>query len=190
MEVVDTTQINSFASQAMQADFPVSPQITVPAQVLQDLLAEVQELRTEVAALQEERAQDRAEFTRFKAAHKTFAIQTTKDLDQLFEAAEKPTATPGKPTKKTEQHITDIANVLAATEKRLIERQVPRSALTRYRSEGVTFSELARVLGLTVDRIRQLSRIAATDQRFNICWHPRRKNTKIFKLRRWDAPGL
>jgi DNA-directed RNA polymerase sigma subunit (sigma70/sigma32) len=90
-------------------------------------------------------------------------------------------------TQKTQDHITSIAVILAAKEKRLIESQTAHAYVTRLRKEGMTFSELANIMGLTVDRIRQLSRIAATDQRFNITWHPRKKNTKIIKLRRWDA---
>jgi len=93
-------------------------------------------------------------------------------------------------TKKTQDHITEIAHILGAKEKRLIEGQAGRAYVDKLRKEGMTFSQLANVLGLTVDRIRQLSRIAATDQRFNITWHPRKKNTKIIKLRRWDALGL
>jgi len=93
-------------------------------------------------------------------------------------------------TKKTQDHITEIAHILGAKEKRLIEGQAGRAYVDKLRKEGMTFSQLATVLGLTVDRIRQLSRIAATDQRFNITWHPRKKNTKISKLRRWDALGL
>ena len=93
-------------------------------------------------------------------------------------------------TKKTQDHITEIAHILGAKEKRLIEGQAARPYVDKLRKEGMTFSQLANVLGLTVDRIRQLSRIAATDQRFNITWHPRKKNTKIIKLRRWDALGL
>jgi hypothetical protein len=54
----------------------------------------------------------------------------------------------------------------------------------------MTFSDIAGLLGVTVDRVRQLSRIAATDQRLVVSWHPRKKNTKIFRLSRWDFPGL
>jgi len=54
----------------------------------------------------------------------------------------------------------------------------------------MTFSDIAGLLGVTVDRVRQLSRIAATDQRLVVSWHPRKKNTKIFRLSRWDTPGL
>ncbi len=111
-----------------------------------------------------------------------------EDLATLEKTATKPKAV--EPTQKTLDHLTEIAAILGAKEKRLIEGQAPRSYLARLRKEGMTFSQLSAVMGLTVDRVRQLSRIAATDQRFNITWHPRRKNTKIFKLRRWDVQGL
>ena len=100
---------------------------------------------------------------------------------------DKPAPAPTKTTQKTEVHITEIAHILGAKEKRLIEGQAGRAYVDKLRKEGMTFSELANIMGLTVDRIRQLSRIAATDQRFNITWHPRKKNTKIIKLRRWDV---
>ena len=90
-------------------------------------------------------------------------------------------------TQKTQDHITSIAHILASKEKRLIEGQAPRAYTDKLRKEGMTFSQLANVLGLTVDRVRQLAKIASGDQRFNITWHPRKKNTKIIKLRRWDA---
>lgn len=112
-----------------------------------------------------------------------------KDLSKLEETRPTP-ETAKKTTKKTEGNITRIALILANKEKRLIEGQAPRSYVDRLRKEGMTFSQLANIMGLTTDRIRQLSKIAAGDQRFNITWHPRKKNTKIFKLRRWDAPGL
>jgi hypothetical protein len=110
-----------------------------------------------------------------------------KDLSKLEETRPTPAK---KPTKKTQDHITQIACLLANKEKRLVEGSAPRSYVDRLRKEGMTFSQLANIMGLTTDRIRQLSQLAAGDQRFNITWHPRKKNTKIFKLRRWDAPGL
>jgi len=108
-------------------------------------------------------------------------------IKQLQGAAATKEQQAAKTTQKTQDHLTRIAAILGAKERRLIEGQAARHYLVRYRKEGMTFSEIAALMGLTVDRIRQLSRLAATDQRFNICWHPRKKNTKIFKLRRWDA---
>jgi hypothetical protein len=108
-----------------------------------------------------------------------------QDLSELEKTATKPK---GEPTQKTLDHLTEIATILGAKEKRLREGPQESSIyLARFKREGMTFSELSVVMDLTVDRIRQLSRLAATDQRFNIGWHPRRKNTKIIKLRRWDV---
>ena len=186
----------------MQADFVQSSEeatFILNSSQLKEIISQavektIQPLEDKIAQLRDERAQDRAEFERFKATHRTFAVQTTKDLDALFDANLKPTATPQPPTKtttkKTSDHIDEIALILANCEKGLVQSAAPKHYLTKLRKEGMKFSDLAAIMGLTVDRIRQLSRIAATDQRFNITWHPRKKNTKIIKLRRWDAPGL
>ena len=197
MEVVDTTQINTFGSKPPKADFvPTSEQlITLTISQLQDLITQavtkaVQPLRDEVSQLRATVARQDEKIATLGSTQDTQAENQLIQLRLINDLRTKKGLPPAEATQKTQDHITEIAHILEATESRLIERQVQRSALTRYRSEGVTFSELARVTGLTVDRIRQLSRIAATDQRFNICWHPRKKNTKIFKLRRWDAPGL
>ena len=202
MEVVDTTQINSLLCHVIQADFvPPSEEAAfilsasqLSALISQAIEKAIQPLEDKIAQLRDDRAQDRAEFERFKATHRAFAVQTTKDLDALFEANLKPTATPQPSTKtttkKTSDHIDEIALILANRERGLVQSAAPKHYLTKLRKEGMTFSQLASVMGLTVDRIRQLSRIAATDQRFNITWHPRKKNTKIIKLRKWDAPGL
>jgi type I site-specific restriction endonuclease len=199
MSEIANASIKTFGPAAPQADFVQSSEqlITLTIGQLQDLITQAvtkanQPLQDEVSQL---RATVASQDEKIAALESTQDTQAENQLIQLrlindLRQAAKKEAVPSETTQKTQDHITEIAHILEATERRLIERQVPRSALTRYRSEGVTFSELARVMGLTVDRIRQLSRIAATDQRFNICWHPRKKNTKIFKLHRWDAPEL
>lgn len=112
-----------------------------------------------------------------------------QDLSELEKTATKPKA--AEPTQKTLDHLTEIAMILGNMERRLTEGpQESRIYLARLKREGMTFSQLAARMNLTTDRIRQLSRIAATDQRFNISWHPRKKNTKIIKLRRWDVQNL
>ena len=199
MEVVDTTQINSFAPIAAQTDFPVSPSeeavfilnsgqlsalITKAIEPLQD---RVKDLVKIVAAQGEQIAALEATLD----THADNSLIQLRLINGLREDAHKsPENAAPAPTQKTQGHITSIAVILGAKEKRLIEGQAPRAYVDRLRKEGMTFSELANIMGLTVDRIRQLSRIAATDQRFNITWHPRKKNTKIIKLRRWDALGL
>ena len=193
---VASANINSFGN-IPKADFeqPSEQLITLTAGQLQDLLGAIHSLKAEVAALQEQRHQDHQEIAELRQMVASLeATQDTQGENQFIMLklinGLKEERAPPEPTKKTQDHINDIALILGTKEKRLIEDQASRHYLQRYREEGMTFSQLAGVMGLTVDRIRQLSRIAATDQRFNICWHPRKKNTKIFKLRRWDAPGL
>jgi hypothetical protein len=164
----------------------------VPVDVLQSLLQEVHSVKEEVAQLREERAQDKAELAALQDDLKRFHVFTnTGKVDDLFETMEAIEARvnnrPTKPTQKTLDRLNQIAAILGNREQSLINSEAPRAYISRLRREGMTFNQLATVMELTVDRIRQLSRIAATDQRFNICWHPRKKNTKIFKLRRWDA---
>jgi hypothetical protein len=197
MSEIANARIKTFGPAAPQADFvPTSEQlITLTIGQLQDLITQavtraIQPLQDEVSQLRATIARQDEKISTLESTQDTQAENQLIQLRLVNDLRTKKGLPPAEATQKTQDHITEIAKILEATERRLIERQVPRSALTRYRSEGVTFSELSRVMGLTVDRIRQLSRIAATDQRFNICWHPRKKNTKIFKLRRWDAPGL
>ena len=154
-------------------------------------------MKDEVAALREEHDKDRQELAaiRLKMASLEKQQDTLADnqliqlrlIREVKEENHKEPVITKKPTQKTQDHITSIAAILGAKEKRLIESQAAQAYVARLRREGMTFSELARVMGLTVDRIRQLAKIAAGDQRFNITWHPRKKNTKIIKLRRWDA---
>jgi hypothetical protein len=205
MEVVDTTQINSFAPFAAQTDFLVSPSeeavfilnsgqlsalitkaIEKAIEPLQDRVKDLEKIVAaqgeQIATLTSTQEQDVNRICLDIA----YDRQRLARLEKV--SKEKPAPAPTrKTTQKTEAHITEIAHILGAKEKRLIEGQAGRAYVDKLRKEGMTFSQLANVLGLTVDRIRQLSRIVATDQRFNITWHPRKKNTKIIKLRRWDA---
>ena len=201
MSEIAVAKINSFAPIAAQTDFPVSPSEEavfikvcqlheIISRALQPLQAEVRDLKATVARQDEKIAALEATLD----THADNSLIQLRLINGIREDVHKPpenaAPAPKKTTQKTQDHITSIAVILAAKEKRLIESQTAHAYVTRLRKEGMTFSELANIMGLTVDRIRQLSRIAATDQRFNITWHPRKKNTKIIKLRRWDALGL
>ena len=199
MEVVDTAQINSFAPIAAQTDFAQTSEEAVfifTSGQLQEIIARaIQPLQDEVMHLRATVARQGEKIAALEATLDTHADNSLIQLRLINSLREDvhPAAAPAptrETTQKTQDHITSIAVILAAKEKRLIESQTAHAYVTRLRKEGMTFSELANIMGLTVDRIRQLSRIAATDQRFNITWHPRKKNTKIIKLRRWDALGL
>jgi hypothetical protein len=207
MSEIASASINSFGT-SPKANFesPSEEAVFITSSQLQDLITKaLQPLQNEVAALREERDQDRREFAVLRGSVAALEARVTLQEDNgliqlrlinslreiLHKEQEKPAPAPTrKTTQKTEAHITEIAAILGAKEKRLIEGQAPRAYVDRLRKEGMTFSELANVLGLTTDRIRQLAKIASGDQRFNITWHPRKKNCKIIKLRRWDTLGL
>ncbi len=55
---------------------------------------------------------------------------------------------------------------------------------SRQGQKGVTYAEAARILRLDKTRVIQLRSLISSDHRFNIEWHPNRKNMKIICLRR------
>lgn len=146
MKVVDTTQIYSFAPIAAQNDFAVSPSehlITLTYGQLQELITQavertIQPLQDEITALREERDQDWAEFERFKAAHRAFAVQTTKDLDALFEANLKATSRP-QPLQK------DRADILRALLAANNGKMLAKDARNKMHLKKNQFSELLAI---------------------------------------------
>jgi DNA-directed RNA polymerase sigma subunit (sigma70/sigma32) len=206
MSDVAIARINTFGP-SPKADFesPSEQLIVLTYAQLQNFIKgaieqAIQPLQDEIAQLREEIDQDRQEIAALRL--KMASLETDRDtlsenqliqlrlIHELKEKVNQESPAPTKITKKTEDHIQSIVNALHAKEKKLIDCQAPPGYLKRYRSEGMTFSDIAGLLGVTVDRVRQLSRIAATDQRLVVSWHPRKKNTKIFRLSRWDTPGL
>ncbi|RJE46827.1 hypothetical protein A7K50_12445 [Dehalobacter sp. MCB1] len=203
MSKLATASINSFASTETRTDFvPPSEEAAfiLSASQLSALISQavekaIQPLVDRIEALEATVAQQNEKITASEKWQNTLADNQGIQL-QLINTLRRdaPTKAPAshetKPTKKTSDHIDEIALILANREKGLVQSAAPKHYLTKLRKEGMKFSDLAAIMNLTVDRIRQLSRIAATDQRFNVTWHPRKKNAKIIKLRRWDAPGL
>jgi DNA-directed RNA polymerase sigma subunit (sigma70/sigma32) len=206
MSDVAIARINTFGP-SPKADFesPSEQLIVLTYAQLQNFIKgaieqAIQPLQDEIAQLREEIDQDRQEIAALRL--KMASLEKDRDtlsenqliqlrlIHELKEKVNQESPAPTKITKKTEDHIQSIVNALHAKEKKLIDCQAPPGYLKRYRSEGMTFSDIAGLLGVTVDRVRQLSRIAATDQRLVVSWHPRKKNTKIFRLSRWDTPGL
>lgn len=90
----------------------------------------------------------------------------------------------GEPNQKTQDHLTAIWTLLCGLEK--VAKNSPKPKLIRFRQEGVSLTRVAEALHLTPRRARQLAELAAKDERFNVIWHPKKKNSKIIKLRRWD----
>ena len=206
MTEVAIARINTFGpSPKAGFESPSDQLIVLTYAQLQDLIKgaieqAIQPLQDGIAQLREEIDQDRQDIAALRL--KTASLEKDRDtlsenqliqlrlIHELKEKVNQEFPAPTKITKKTEDHIQSIVNALHVKEKKLIDCQAPPGYLKRYRSEGMTFSDIAGLLGVTVDRVRQLSRIAATDQRLVVSWHPRKKNTKIFRLSRWDTPGL
>ena len=203
MSKLATASINSLSSSEMQVDFvPPSEEAAfilsasqLSALISQAIEKAIQPLVDRIEALEATVAQQNEKIAASEKWQNTLADNQGIQL-QLINSLRRdattkaPASHEAKPTKKTSDHIDEIALVLANRERTLIHGNAPKPYLAKLRKEGMKFSDLAAIMGLTVDRIRQLSRIAATDQRFNVTWHPRKKNTKIIKLRRWDVPGL
>ena len=200
MSEIAVAKINSFAPIAAQTDFPVSPSEEavfilksgqLSALITKAIEKAIEPLQDRIGDLEKIVA---AQGEMIATLEARISLQEDNGLIQLRlinslreDSYKAPESAAPVHTKKTQDHITEIAHILGAKEKRLIEGQAARPYVDKLRREGMTFSQLANVLGLTVDRIRQLAKIASGDQRFNITWHPRKKNTKIIKLRRWDA---
>jgi len=197
MSEIATASINTFGTTSPKAGFvPHSeePVFILTSSQLQDLITAavekaIQPLQDRIDALEATVARQDEKIAALESTQETQADNQLIQLRLINSLREeKPTPAPTKkPTQKTQDHISEIAHILGNKEKRLIEGHAPRVYVDKLRKEGLSFSQLANVMGLSVDRIRQLSRIAATDRRFNVTWHPRKKNTKIIKLRRWDA---
>jgi hypothetical protein len=52
---------------------------------------------------------------------------------------------------------------------------------------GVTYAEAAKILKLNKARVCQLRGLIAADSRFNISWHPKKKNTKVICLKIYNS---
>lgn len=92
-----------------------------------------------------------------------------------------------KPNEKTQTHLESIFRLLAAKEANYRKDSYGKALLTQYKREGLLLSQISGILGLSSERVRQLAKLAAKDSRFNVCWHPKKKNSKIIRLSRWDA---
>lgn len=55
---------------------------------------------------------------------------------------------------------------------------------------GVTYAEAAKILGIGKSRVCQLRSLIASDSRFNVSWHPARKNMKIICLKKFPSKEI
>ena len=174
--IESATAINSLPSHAMQADFvPPSEEAAfilsasqLSALISQAIERAIQPLKDEIAQLHADRDQDRADFERFKATHRTFAVQVSKDIDALFEANLATTAKP-ETNKKTTDHIDDLHRLMIED-----------------RSQQVSIAKGARLLGISKERLRQLKPLIMQDGRFEMGWSQvKSKKAVVIRIRQF-----
>jgi len=56
--------------------------------------------------------------------------------------------------------------------------------VSQHGQAGVTYAQGAKILKISRARICQLRVLIGSDSRFNISWHPSKKNTKIISLKK------
>jgi len=56
--------------------------------------------------------------------------------------------------------------------------------------KGVTYKEAAKILNINKVRVCQLRTLIASDSRFDVSWHPNRKNTKIICLKNYKLKEI
>ena len=179
MDKVATANLNSFASNGMQADFvPTSePSITVPASLLQDLLGAIQDLKEEVAQLREERDQDRQEIAALRA--RIASLETTEEQDisrlsldvaydrQRLAKLEQPPEP--ATTKKSTGHVDELHRLMVED-----------------RSQQVSIAKAARLLDISKERMRQLKPLILQDGRFEMGWgQVKGKKAVVIRIRQF-----
>jgi hypothetical protein len=199
MQIVDAIEIKGFPEKpALNGAAILNITVSQLQKIIQDNIKNAVEAAVEKAVLPlidkirilEEKIAGLEKTQDVQGDNQLIQLRLIKKAEDKITVLETPKEQLQEHTQKTINRLNQIAAILGNKEQALVNSEAPRAYISRLRHEGLTFSQLANIMELTVDRIRQLSRIAATDQRFNITWHPRKKNTKIFKLRRWDVQGL
>ena len=147
---------------------------TIPNQIL----AEIQALRAEVATLREEN-QDLKE--RVAALESTemqdidrICIDIAQDRQRITKLEEPPEQEHKSYSPKVAAHLNEIVNAIQERERSTKDKA--------QKWDFISYWEVAELLGVSHRRVSQLADIARKDWRFVITWHPKKKNTKVFKL--------
>lgn len=98
--------------------------------------------------------------------------------------------------------ISDVAKRVTAIEERNKPRETENNAarlntlaqsliaLAKSGQRGVTYAEAAKILKLDKSRVCQLRSLIASDSRFDISWHPNRRNTKVICLKNYKIKEI
>jgi hypothetical protein len=159
--------------------------------ILNQVFSELQSLRSEVTQLREENKDLKERIA--SQDEKIAVLETTElqDVDRIcidiaqdrqrISRLECKDPEPQGHGAKVKEHLNVIYDALEDR-----ERSCKGSAR---KLDFMTFWEAEELLGLSHRRISQLANIAKNDPRFIIGWHPKKKNTKIFKLNPFRSVG-
>ena len=162
--------------------YPAVPQ--TENAILNQALVELRELKEEVAQLREERNRDHQEIQDLK--EKVAALESTElqDIDRIcidiaqdrqrITKLEKPEQESKPYSPKVAAHLNEIVNAIQERERSTKDKA--------QKWDFISYWEVAELLGVSHRRVSQLADIARKDWRFVITWHPKKKNTKVFKL--------
>jgi hypothetical protein len=161
MEVVDTTQINSFAPIAAQTDFVVSPSeeaLFITSSQLQDIITKavqeaIQPLQDEMAALREEHDKDRKELAVLRRSVTSLETLQEEDTNRLC-----------LDICQDRQRLAKLEKSGPATSAQITpppgEKTISRIAkvkdFLKNRGGGATFKECERLLGIKPNQMTRL----------------------------------
>jgi hypothetical protein len=161
-----------------------STELTIKPQDWQALLEVISDLQTANGALQATIKRQTLQIEDLQKANKNLGqevydvhemartiIQTIAKRVTAIEEERKP--------KKTDNNVARLNDLAQA----LLVR-------AKAGQKGVTYSEAAKILKLDKSRICQLRSLIASDSRFDISWHPNRKNTKIICLKNYKIKEI
>jgi hypothetical protein len=188
IEVVDTN-INSFASMSKQND-SVSPSdsklITLSIDQLGDLIKtavneatkpiseKVRELEKKVTALQK---------------HADGIDKWTEGYAENYAHLAQKVYAHLEPEKEAKTYSSKVVKHLDTIYEALQER-AKSCAHSAQKWDFMSFWDAAQLLDLSHRRISQLAEIARNDPRFIIGWHPKKPNTKVFRISPYNLGNL
>lgn len=138
--------------------------VSIPASVLTALVDQVQAFAAKIEALEK----------RLEESQETLNLNIARDRQRITALEHPPEPEPKPLSKKVVGHLDDIVGALLGRQKACEK--------SGFKFDFMTFWEVSQLLDLSHRRISQLARIASNDPRFVIGWHPKKRNTKAFRL--------
>jgi len=184
MEVRLVEDINTLLPSEQQGN--VSPSVTVPATLLQDLQEAIHSLQDEVARLQATVTQQDEKIAALEALEEQeitrLCLDIAHDRRRISKLEIPPSPEPGEYSFKVASHLDEIV-------KALLDRE-NQSKQSGQKWDYMAFWEVEQLLDLSHRRVSQLANIARNDPRFALGWHPKKKNMKVFRLNHFNLGDI